>query len=263
MVNNKEETNNRENILGYPISTLSRSQCVNQILNWIENGSKGKYFVCANPHSLEVATIDPFFSEAIKNANLIVPDGVGILIGSVLLGGAIRERVTGSDIFWELSSALNRKNGFSVFFLGSTVENLAKIEDKMNHDFPNINVLGTYSPSFKAEFADEENFLMIEAVNRVKPDILWIGMTAPKQEKWIYRNKNKLDVRLLGPIGAAFDFYAGSTRRSSAFFQKTGLEWLPRFLREPRRMWRRNLVSNPRFLLRIIGQRFNSQQYQF
>jgi N-acetylglucosaminyldiphosphoundecaprenol N-acetyl-beta-D-mannosaminyltransferase len=133
----------------------------------------------------------------------------------------------------------------------------------MKYDFPSINVLGTYSPPFQAEFNDEENLLMIEAVNRVKPDILWVGMTAPKQEKWIYRNKNKLDMRLLGPIGAAFDFYAGSTRRSSAFFQKAGLEWLPRFLREPRRMWRRNLVSNPRFLLRIIGQRFNSQQYQF
>lgn len=263
MVNNRKEINNRENILGYPISTLSRSQCVNEILNWIENGSKGKYFVCANPHSLEVAKTDQVFAEAIKNADLIVPDGVGILIGSGLLGGAIRKRVTGSDIFWGLSSALNRKNGFSVFFLGSTEENMSKIEDKMKYDFPNISVLGTYSPPFKDEFSDEENLLMIEAVNHVKPDILWVGMTAPKQEKWIYKNRNKLNVKLMGPIGAALDFYTGSAKRSSAFFQKVGLEWLPRFLREPRRMWKRNLVSNPRFLFRIIGQRFNHRQYQF
>jgi len=263
VVNNTEEINNREDILGYPISTLSKGQCVDEILTWIENGLKGKYFVCANPHSLEVAKADHVFSKAIKNADLIVPDGVGILIGSGLLGGAIRKRVTGSDIFWGVSSALNSKNGFSVFFLGSTEENLARIEDKMKYDFPNINVLGAYSPPFKAEFSDEEDFLMIEAVNCVKPDILWVGMTAPKQEKWIYKNKNKLDVKLMGPVGAALDFYTGSAKRSSVFFQKAGLEWLPRFLREPRRMWKRNLVSNPRFLLRIIGQRFNNQQSQF
>jgi len=252
-----------ENILGYSITTKDKDECVHEIVNWIENGSKGKYFVCANPHSLEVAKTDQVFAEAIKNADLIIPDGVGILIGSGLLGGGIRKRVTGSDIFWGLSRALNRTNGFSVFFLGSTEENLAKIEDKMRYDFPNINVLGTYSPPFKAEFSDEENFLIIEAVNRVKPDILWVGMTAPKQEKWICKNKNKLDVKLIGPVGAVFDFYTGNVKRSSPIYQNTGLEWLPRFLREPRRMWRRNLVSNPKFLLRIIGQRFNNQQYQF
>jgi len=263
VADNKEKINNRENILGYPISTLSKSQCVDEILTWIENGSKGKYFVCANPHSLEVAETDLVFGEAIKNADLIVPDGVGILIGSGLLGGTIRKRVTGSDIFWGLSRALNGKNGFSVFFLGSTEKNLAKIRDRMKYDFPNIDILGTYSPPFKAEFSEEENTVMIKEINRVEPDVLWVGMTAPKQEKWIYKNKNRLDVKLIGPIGAAFDFYTGSAKRSSSFFQEIGLEWLPRFLREPRRMWRRNLVSNPRFLLRIIGQRFNNQQYQF
>jgi N-acetylglucosaminyldiphosphoundecaprenol N-acetyl-beta-D-mannosaminyltransferase len=263
VVNNKDELNNRENILGYPISTLSKSQCVNEILGWMENGSRGKYFVCANPHSLEVAKNDQAFAEAIKNADLVVPDGVGILIGSRLLGGAIRKRVTGSDIFWGLSRAVNRKNGFGVFFLGSTEQNLIKIEGKMKYDFPNINVLGTYSPPFQAEFSDEENSLMVEAVNHVRPDILWVGMTAPKQEKWIYKNRKDLDVKVIGPVGAVFDFYTGHIKRCAPIYQNTGLEWLPRFFREPRRMWRRNLVSNPRFILRIIGQRFNSQPYQF
>jgi N-acetylglucosaminyldiphosphoundecaprenol N-acetyl-beta-D-mannosaminyltransferase len=133
----------------------------------------------------------------------------------------------------------------------------------MESDFRNIRVVGTFSPPFKEEFSHEENLMVIEIINRAKPDVLWVGMTAPKQEKWIYENRDKLDVKLLGPIGAVFDFYTGNVKRSAPIYQKTGLEWLPRFLREPRRMWRRNLVSNPRFLLRIIGQRFNNQKYQF
>ncbi len=248
-----------ENILGYPVSTLRRNECIDTIISWVENGAKGKYFVCANPHSLEFAQIDSFFAEAIKNADLIVPDGIGIVIGSKILGGIIQNRVTGSDIFLGLSHALNQKNGFSFYFLGSTEETLHKIRERMSQDFPNITVAGTYSAPFIDEFGEEENLAMIEAVNRVKPDVLWVGMTAPKQEKWIYQNKNKLGVKLIGPIGAVFDFYTGNAKRSSRFFQELGFEWLPRFFREPRRLWRRNLVSNPRFLLRVIGQRFNSR----
>jgi N-acetylglucosaminyldiphosphoundecaprenol N-acetyl-beta-D-mannosaminyltransferase len=248
-----------EDILGYPITTLSRSDCMDCIAHWIENASQGKYFVCANPHSLEVAETDAVFDEAIRSADLIVPDGIGIVMGSKILGGGIQDRVTGSDILLGLSNRLNQKNGCSVFFLGSTEDNLKKIREKMNQDYPNITVAGTYSPPFRAEFSEEDNSLMIEAINRVKPDVLWIGMTAPKQEKWIYENRDKLDVKLLGPVGAAFDFYTGNAKRSSLFFQKIGFEWLPRFLREPRRLWRRNLVSNPRFLLRVIAQRFNNR----
>jgi N-acetylglucosaminyldiphosphoundecaprenol N-acetyl-beta-D-mannosaminyltransferase len=248
-----------ENILGYPMTTLSKSDCIYHIVHWIENGSKVKYFVCANPHSLEVAEIDPVFDEAIRSADLIVPDGIGIVIASKILGGAIQDRVTGSDIFLGLSDRLNQKNGFSFFFLGSTEGNLNKIRGKMSHDFPNIKVAGVYSPPFKPEFSHEENLAMIGAINRAQPDVLWVGMTAPKQEKWIYENKEKLDVKFVGPVGAVFDFYAGNVKRSHPFFRKMGLEWLARFLQEPRRLWRRNLVSNPRFLLRVIGQRFNNR----
>lgn len=259
MVNSKKEINNSENILGYFISTMSKNQCINEILNWIENGSKGKYFVCANPHSLEVAKTDQIFAEAIKNADLIVPDGIGIVMASRILGGAIRDRVTGSDIFWELSNRLNEKNGFSFFFLGSTEEDLVKIKDRMNQVFPNIKVAGIYSPPFRREFSEEENSVMREAINRVEPDVLWIGMTAPKQEKWIYKNKSQLNVKFIGAIGAAFDFFTGHKKRSPIFFQRIGFEWLPRFLQEPRRLWRRNLVSNPRFLFRVIHYKLNLQ----
>jgi N-acetylglucosaminyldiphosphoundecaprenol N-acetyl-beta-D-mannosaminyltransferase len=97
---------------------------------------------------------------------------------------------------------------------------------------------------------------MVEAVNRVRPDILWVGMTAPKQEKWIYLNRNRLEVRFIGAVGAVFDFYAGNVKRSHPIFQRLGLEWLPRLLREPRRLFKRNFVSSPLFLYRVFRQRF-------
>jgi N-acetylglucosaminyldiphosphoundecaprenol N-acetyl-beta-D-mannosaminyltransferase len=247
----------RESILGYPVSTLSRNECINTMISWMENGAKGKYFVCANPHSIEVAKTDHKFGHAIKDADLVVPDGVGLIIASKILGKGIRERVTGSDIFEGVNSELNNRKGYSVFFLGSTEDNLEKMRRKVESDFPNIRVVGTFSPSFNEEFNDEENLMMIEIINRAKPDVLWIGMTAPKQEKWIYENRDKLDVKLLGPIGAVFDFYTGKVKRPSAIFQKSGLEWLPRLFREPRRLWKRNLMSNPKFTIRVIRSRFN------
>ena len=243
-----------EQILGYHITTYPLHNIISQIIKWIESTER-KYFVCANPHSLEIARKDPLFEKAIKESDLIVPDGVGIVIASRILGGSIRERITGYDIFWGLSKELNKRGGYSYFFLGSTDENLKKIREKMERDFPDIKVAGTYSPPFKPEFSEEDNRVMVEIINEAAPDVLWVGMTAPKQEKWIYRNRDSLNVKFMGPIGAVFDFYTGRVKRSHPIFQKMGLEWLPRLLREPGRLWRRNFISNPTFLLRVIQQR--------
>jgi len=96
---------------------------------------------------------------------------------------------------------------------------------------------------------------MIESINRKHPDVLWVGMTAPKQEKWIYKNKNKLDVKCIAPVGAVFDFYIGTVKRSHPFFFKLGLEWLPRLVQEPGRLWNRTFISAPNFIVRVIKQK--------
>ena len=119
---------------------------------------------------------------------------------------------------------------------------------RLRVDFPPIAVSGTYSPPFKDVFTADDTAVMIEAINRSEADVLWVGMTAPKQEKWIWRNRDKLNVRLAGAVGAVFDFYAGTKKRSSEFWQQRGLEWLPRLLKEPRRLWEMNLKSTPIFL---------------
>lgn len=244
-----------EDILGCRVTTKPKADCVAEIVRWIEKNERGRYCVCVNPHSLEVASTDSLFTMAIKSADIIVPDGIGIVIASRILGGSIRERVTGSDIFWELNEAMNNRGGCRVFFLGSTDETLERIRQKMAVDFPDLCVAGFFSPPFREEFGDDDNSAIIEAVNRSRPDVLWVGMTAPRQEKWIYKNRARLDVKFIGPIGAVFDFYTGNVKRSHPLFQKMGLEWLPRLLRQPRRLWRRNLVSNPSFLAKVISQR--------
>jgi len=154
-----------------------------------------------------------------------------------------------------LSERLNALGGYSYFFLGSTEECLADIRTRLAQDYPNIRFAGSYSPPYKPEFSDEDNRLMVEAINAASPDVLWVGMTAPKQEKWIFQNKDRLNVKFIGAIGAVFDFYTSRVQRSHPIFQKLGLERLPRLCREPRRLWRRNFISTPKFLWLVMKQR--------
>jgi exopolysaccharide biosynthesis WecB/TagA/CpsF family protein len=139
-----------------------------------------------------------------------------------------------------------------VMFMGSSEKVLALIKERAAVDYPNIEVV-TYSPPYKPEFTDEENAEMVRAINEAKPDLLWIGMTAPKQEKWTYKHWGELDIDChVGTIGAVFDFYAGTMKRAPLWWQEHSLEWLFRLLKEPKRMWRRYLVGNALFLWNVI-----------
>jgi len=201
---------------------------------------------------MQVATRDRLFEDALKQADLVVPDGAGMVLASRILWGKIRQRITGTDIFMGVNRALDSVKGRSCFFLGSTDQVLDLIRVRMMGEFPDIQQAGFYSPPFVTEFSADDCDAMIAAVNAVEPDVLWVGMTAPKQEKWILENRHRLKVKFIGAIGAAFDFYAGNVKRSHPMFQRLGLEWLPRLLREPRRLWRRTLVDAPVFLCRVI-----------
>jgi N-acetylglucosaminyldiphosphoundecaprenol N-acetyl-beta-D-mannosaminyltransferase len=244
-------------LFGYPIAAKSVEGCLDQVVSWLEDGERRRYVACINPHSLVVADGDPNFRQALLGAHLLVPDGVGILLGSRILGGKIRKLVTGSDIFSGLSRRLDQagERRYSYFFLGASEKTLGKISTRLSRDYPGIRLAGVYSPPFKAEFTADDSRRMIEAVNAARPDVLWVGMTAPKQEKWVHENLGLLDVKLVGAIGAVFDFYAGNVTRSHPIFRELGLEWLPRLCREPRRLWRRNFVSSPVFLAQVIRER--------
>lgn len=206
-----------------------------------------------NAHSFNVAQEDKEFSRALLQGDVLIPDGVGIIWATRLLNLGKLEKVAGADLFKYEMDRLNNLGG-TCFFLGSSETTLQRIKEQASIDYPNINV-AYYSPPYKAAFSEDENRKMIHAVNRINPDLLWIGMTAPKQEKWGYENYHRLEVKgHIGCIGAVFDFYAGNIKRAPEWMVRFGLEWFYRLLSEPRRMWKRYLVGNLRFVIRVIGE---------
>ena len=145
---------------------------------------------------------------------------------------------------------LNSNNG-TCFFLGASEHTLALIKSRASTEFPNVTI-GSYSPPYKPNFSIEDSAEMCSKVNALQPEVLFVGMTAPKQEKWMHENKDQLNAQILCSIGAVFDFYAGTVDRPSQFWINLGLEWLPRFLKEPKRLAQRNLVSTPKFILEVF-----------
>jgi len=249
----------RETIWNVRVQTAQLADVLNSIDDGIAGGVKGRTLFCANPHSLVAANSDGKFLEALHAADYLIPDGTGIVLASKILNGAIAHRITGYDIFSGLAERWEKERGKSYYFLGSSEEVLEKINARMVRDYPHVTVSGTCAPPFKEKFSDDENSRMIDQINAAAPTALWVGMTAPKQEKWIHEHRSRLKVPFIAAIGAAFDFFAGTRRRASTSLQRAGLEWLPRLVREPRRMWRRNFVSSPVFLYYILRQKMGLQ----
>lgn len=218
-------------------------------------GSAPVFIACANPHSLWLTRRDRSFSDALRAADILLPDGVGVLIASRILRGEIVRRVAGWDAFTAVCEVHNAIGGRRHFFLGSTPDTLSRIVHRLSREFPRVEVAGTYAPPFADVFDTQENCAIVEAINASRADVLWVALTAPKQEKWIAANKRALAVDLVGAVGAVFDFYAGTVRRAGPVFQSLGLEWLPRLMRDPRRLWRRTVVSGPAFFLNVLRQR--------
>ena len=235
-------------LFGYSISNAGLEHDLEFAFNTIAERQGCRYMACANPHSLVVASRDDKFRNALQNADLLLPDGSGIVLAARLLHNIEIEKVAGHDFFTGICKRAERYGKVKFFFLGSNEKVLSSIKSRMTKEFPNIEICGTYSPPYKDQFTKEENLDMVDAVNSASPDILWVGMTAPKQEKWLFDNYKMLNVPFAAAIGAVFDFYAGTKKRSSDIWIRLGLEWLPRFLKEPRRLWERNLKSTPIFL---------------
>lgn len=241
----------------YSIVGSDADSCLDDIARSIASGRKHTWVACLNPHSYAVALEDREYNMALHEATWLVPDGIGVVKASRLWGRGVRERITGQDVFLGLSARLDRTGNASAFFLGSSEENLEEMVRRYSADFPNITIAGYYSPPYKAEFSDEDLKVMLERVNAHPVTVLWVGMTAPKQEKWIYANLKKTNASVAAAIGAVFDFYTGKVARPHPLTQRLGLEWLVRLLGEPKRLWKRTFVSLPRFICSIVTRRLH------
>lgn len=202
-----------------------------------------------NAHSFNTAKKDKLFAEALTNGDALIPDGVSIVKACkwIKAKSQPKERIAGWDLFQFEMSKLEKKGG-TVMFMGSSQKVLDLIVKRAAKVYPHLKVV-TYSPPYKPEFSDEDNTAIIEAINNANPDLLWIGMTAPKQEKWTYSHWKDLNIHChVGTIGAVFDFFAGTVERAPIWWQEHGLEWLYRLLKEPKRMWRRYIIGNTLFL---------------
>ena len=206
-----------------------------------------------NAHSYNTALRDPQFAEALNKGDYLLPDGQSIVWACKCLKAKSRpvERIAGWDLFLIEMARLNKKGG-KCMFMGSSEKVLQLIKERAAKLFPNIAV-DTYSPPYKPAFSPDDSQRMVAAINNSNPDLLWIGMTAPKQEKWTYEHWNELHIRChTGTIGAVFDFFAGTAKRAPLSWQRHGLEWLYRLIHDPKHLWKRYVVGNALFLFNIF-----------
>lgn len=228
---------------------------------------EGKLLInTVNAHSYNTARKDSLFAEALTNGDVLIPDGVSIVKACkwIKAKSQPKERIAGWDLFsFEMeklereSEELRTKSEESkiVMFMGSSQKVLDLIVKRAAEVYPHLKVV-TYSPPYKPEFSDEDNKAIIDAINAAAPDLLWIGMTAPKQEKWTYSHWDDLNIHChVGTIGAVFDFFAGTVERAPMWWQRHGLEWLYRLLKEPKRMWRRYIIGNALFLWNMLKEK--------
>jgi len=237
------------------IYSKGMNSCVKEVIQDSKISRDCKMLSCINAHAYVEAKKDEFFADSLKNSKWLIPDGIGIVIASKLFPNRIKDRLTGPDSYGFIMNELNKVSG-SVAYIGSTDENLEKIKNKVSQNYPNVKILTMISPPFLPEFKGEINNNMVKEINKYSPDILWVGMTAPKQEKWIYDNRKKLNVGVAAAVGAVFDFEAGTVTRAPLWMQRYHLEWLHRFLQNPSRLAKRVFISIPVFLYYVIYERF-------
>ncbi|MCO5948028.1 WecB/TagA/CpsF family glycosyltransferase [Mucilaginibacter flavidus] len=194
--------------------------------------------------------------KALKSSDILLPDGIGIVAAVKSITGYNLKKISGTDLHENLLERMDGRKG-RCFYLGSSENTLNKIRERLTVEYPNI-TFETFSPSYKDQFSEKENSEMIAAINAFKPDVLFVGMTAPKQEKWVTAHKTEIDAKIICSIGAVFDFYAGTVKRPSEFWINLGLEWFIRLCKEPKRMWKRYVYYGPIFAWALLKEKLTA-----
>lgn len=241
----------RVNVLGIGLSTINLDLALKAIAKALAEKTRG-YICVTGVHGVMEAQSDPKLRDILNHAFLNTPDGIPMVWVGKLRGFKAMNRVYGPDLIL-LVAEFTQAKGYTHFLYGGADGVADKLKAELEKRFPGIRIVGTYTPPFRPLNASEEMEL-IQRVNGLKPDIIWVGLSTPKQEKFMAQFSSKLDATLMFGVGAAFDFHTGRVRQAPRWMQRSGLEWFFRLCTEPRRLWKRYLSNNPRFLWRILLQ---------
>lgn len=207
-----------------------------------------------NAYSFVILQRDELFQKAILFSHLVLADGISIVWAMKFLSGQKLKKIAGADLFICEMDRLQRTKG-KCFFLGSSDSTLKKIVKKAKRKYPDVSI-DYYQPPFKSSFCEEENDMMVAKVNSFTPDVLFVGMTAPKQEKWAALNFERLNANHICCIGAVFDFFAETKKRAPKWMINSGMEWFHRLISEPKRHWKRYIFGNYIFIALIIKEKW-------
>ncbi|MCR4891910.1 MAG: WecB/TagA/CpsF family glycosyltransferase [Lachnospiraceae bacterium] len=240
----REKERKRAYILGIPYVVSDISKAARYLLRHRKDLS-GQYVCFSNAHTAVTGWEDPAYRTVQKEAALVFPDGNSIAVEMRARGYRRAERIAGPD-FMTMLFSLGLKERVSHYFYGSSEETLEALRKSLSRTYPGIRIAGTYSPPFR-EISEEEDREHVERINKARPDFVWIGLGAPKQEKWMAAHKDRIKGVMLG-VGAGFDFHSGKVKRAAPWIQKLGLEWLQRLMLDPKRLLKRYLVTNTKFI---------------
>ena len=249
-------------ILGLPIAMTDYARTMDVMDGMIARRERG-YVVCAAVHVVMVAQSDPEVRDALLRSTLTVPDGMPLVWAANLMGESLQDRVYGPELMTRYNERC-REHGHRVWLYGGRDQgSLAQLALNMHKANPGMRIVGGYSPPFRPLTAAEEDEIARQ-INAAAPDVLWVGIGVPKQEKWMARMRDRLDVPVMCAVGAAFDFHAGRISQAPPWMQQRGLEWTYRIAQEPRRLLPRYLYYNPAFLLafgrQLLRERFGRRQ---
>jgi|ERR1035438_6376140 N-acetylglucosaminyldiphosphoundecaprenol N-acetyl-beta-D-mannosaminyltransferase len=241
-------------ILGVPLKAIEIHELVSQMERWIDWGERGHCLTFANVHVVMEAQRDRAFREILlDDAVLNLPDGMPLIWLGRALGFDLKRRVYGPDLMRAFCESAARK-GYRHFFYGGAPCVPERLAANIKGQYPETRVVGTYSPPFRP-LTQTEDDEVVEMINAARPDVLWLGLGCPKQEKWAFEHRLRLHVPVIASVGQAFDIYSGRVKQAPAWMRENGLEWFYRLITNPRRLWKRYLVYNSQFVFLLARER--------
>ncbi len=243
----------RVDVLGVGVDPLTVED-LNAEVGRLANARGRGLVLNVNAHSLNLCWEDPGLRRFLNGADVVFCDGAGVMLAARILGGRIPVRITYADYAWQLA-AFAASEGLSLFFLGSRPGVARVAAQRLKQRHPDLEIVGVCHGYFDRAAGSPENEAVVREINAAAPDILLVGLGMPLQERWLMRNRPRLDAGVALAGGAVFDYVSGTLARGPSILTSHGFEWLARLLIEPRRLWRRYLIGNPLFLLRVAGQR--------